>query len=69
MHYNQNVSQVDQQYAFANLSTDLVADIQKLEKRLKDATQKEVILIAYEDKGDFKWTVSQLPEKQTCDSK
>lgn len=54
MYYNQNVSQVDQQYAFANLPTDLVADIQKLEKRLKDATQKEVILIAYEDKGDFK---------------
>ncbi|MFP3123410.1 MULTISPECIES: hypothetical protein [Bacillaceae] len=54
MDYNQNVSQVDQQYAFANLSMDLVADIQMLEKRLKDATQKEVILIAYEDKGDFK---------------
>ncbi|GAA3326018.1 hypothetical protein GCM10020331_060240 [Ectobacillus funiculus] len=42
MDYNQNVSQVDQQYAFANLSTDLVADIQKVrKKRLKDATQKK----------------------------
>ncbi|MFB9759333.1 hypothetical protein [Ectobacillus funiculus] len=50
MYSSQNVSQLEQQYAFANLSTDLVVDIQSLEKRLKDATQKEVILIAYEDK-------------------
>ncbi|MFP3125881.1 hypothetical protein OH784_24780 [Ectobacillus funiculus] len=54
MYNNQNVSQVDQQYAFANLSTDLVTDIQQLEKRLTDVIQKEVILIAYEDKGDLK---------------
>lgn len=50
MRNNQNISQVDQQYIFANLSNDLIVDIQNLEKRLKNSTQKEVILIAYEDK-------------------
>lgn len=50
MHYNQNISEVSQQYDFADLSADLVTDIQELEKRLMDMTQKKVILIAYEDK-------------------
>lgn len=54
MNYNQKISQVDQQYSFANLSTDLVTDIQELEQRLRDVTQKEVILIAYEDKANLK---------------
>lgn len=59
MHYNQNISEVNQQYDFADLSADLVTDIQELEKRLMDMTQKKVILIAYEDKETLDWTIDK----------